>query len=190
MAQQILNLVLDTVTYLYLFVILLRFILQVSRADFYNPISQFVVKATNPVVIPLRRLIPGFGGIDIATIVFAFLFQLVMLSLKFLVLAGGLPQVGSLIALTVILVLGMVLKLYFFALLIMIISSWIAPGSANPALALINQICEPVMAPFRKLLPSMGGLDLSPILVFLVLQVLGIVLNGLSQQFGMSFSLL
>ena len=113
-----------------------------------------------------------------------------MLSLKFLLLAGGLPQIGSLIALTVILVLGMVLKLYFFALLIMIISSWIAPGSANPALALINQICEPVMAPFRKLLPSMGGLDLSPILVFLVLQVLGIVLNGLSQQFGMSFSLL
>ena len=190
MAQQILSLVLDTVTYLYLFVILLRFILQVSRADFYNPISQFIVKATNPVLIPLRRIIPGFGGIDIAAIVLAFVFQGIMLALKFLVLIGGLPSVVDLLALSVILVLGMALKLYFFAILIMIISSWIAPGSANPALLLVNQICEPVMSPFRKMLPSMGGLDLSPILVFLVIQVLGIVLNGLSQQFGMSFSLL
>jgi len=190
MTQQILTLILDTVTYLYLFVILLRFILQVSRADFYNPISQFIVKASNPVIIPLRRVIPGFGGLDIAAIVFALVFQALMLSLKFLLLAGGLPGVLDLLALSVILVLGMVLKLYFFALLIMIIASWIAPGSANPALALVNQITEPVMAPFRRLMPNLGGLDLSPILVFLVIQVLGIVLNGISQQFGMSFSLL
>lgn len=190
MAQQILSLVLDTVTYLYLFVILLRFILQVSRADFYNPISQFVVKATNPVLIPLRRIIPGFGGIDVAALVMALVFQFIMLSLKFLLLAGGLPDLLSLFALSVILILGMLLKLYFFALLIMIIASWIAPGSPNPALGLINQICEPVMAPFRKILPPLGGLDLSPIILFLVLQVLAIILNGLSQQFGMSFSLL
>ncbi|KZZ57273.1 hypothetical protein A3762_01230 [Oleiphilus sp. HI0125] len=190
MTQQIFTLILDTITYLYLFVILLRFILQVSRADFYNPISQFIVKASNPVVVPLRRVIPGFGGVDVATLLFALVFQAVMLAIKFLVVAGGLPDIGSLIALSVLLVLGMVLKLYFFALIIMIISSWIAPGSSNPALMLVNQICEPVMAPFRKILPAMGGLDLSPIFAFLVLQILAIVLNGLSQQFGMSFSLL
>lgn len=190
MLQQILSLILDTVTFLYLLIILMRFILQVSRADFYNPISQFVVKATNPPLIPLRRLIPGFAGIDVAAIVLALLFQLVMLSLKFLVLAGGLPGIGALLSLSVVLVLGMALKIYFWGLLIMIIASWIAPGSPNPALQLLNQICEPVMAPFRKLLPPMGGLDLSPILLFMVLQVLAILLNGLSQQFGMGFSLL
>jgi len=190
MGQQIFSLIIDTVTYLYLFVIILRFLLQVSRADFYNPISQFVVKATNPVLVPLRRLIPGFGGVDIAAIVLALLFQTIMLMLKVLVLTGGMLDFLTLIALSGILVVGMVLKLYFFALLIMIIASWVAPGSANPALSLINQICEPVMAPFRKVLPAMGGLDLSPILLFFVLQVLAIVLNGLSMQFGMGFSLL
>lgn len=190
MTQQILGLILDTVTYLYLFVIILRFILQVSRADFYNPISQFAVKATNPVLIPLRKLIPGYGGVDIAAIVLALVFQFVMLGLKFLLIAGGLPDMLSLLMLSGILVLGTVLKLYFFALLIMIIASWIAPGSPNPALALINQICEPVMAPFRKILPPLGGLDLSPILLFMVLQILAVVLNGLSSQFGIPFSLL
>jgi YggT family protein len=190
MFQQIFQLLIDTVTSLYLLAILLRFVLQLSRADFYNPISQFIVKATNPLLVPLRRVIPGVGGFDAAALVLAFLFQLIMLVIKFLVLAGGLPGIGALLAVSFVLVLGALLKLYFWSLLIMIVASWIAPGSDNPALRLINQICEPVMAPFRKVLPAMGGLDLSPILVFIVLQILAIILSGVSQQLGVSFSLM
>jgi len=182
MFSEIFTLVLDTLSSLYLMLILLRFILQISRADFYNPISQFVVKATNPLLIPLRRIIPSIGGIDTASIVLAVLFQALVVSLKMLVLSGGVANPIFLSALSLVMVLDVLLKIYFWSLIIMIVASWVAPGSGNPALVLINQIVEPLMQPFRKLLPSMGGLDLSPILVFLVIQVLEVVLKGLQSQ--------
>lgn len=182
MFSEIFTLVLDTVSSLYLMLILLRFILQLSRADFYNPISQFIVKATNPILIPLRRIVPSIGGIDTASIVFAILFQTLVVVLKMLVLSGGIANPLFLIALSTVMVLDVLLKVYFWALIIMIVASWVAPGSGNPALLLINQIVEPLMKPFRKLLPSMGGLDLSPILVFMVIQVLEIVVKGLQSQ--------
>tara|TARA_R110001592_G_scaffold1911_1_gene11825 strand:- start:6046 stop:6609 length:564 start_codon:yes stop_codon:yes gene_type:complete len=182
MFSEIFTLVLDTLSSLYLMLILLRFILQISRADFYNPISQFIVKATNPLLIPLRRIIPSIGGIDTASIVLAILFQALVVSLKILVLSGGVANPIFLSALSLIMVLDVLLKIYFWALIIMIVASWVAPGSGNPALVLINQMVEPLMQPFRKLLPSMGGLDLSPILVFLVIQVLEVVLKGLQSQ--------
>jgi YggT family protein len=165
-------------------------VLQLSRADFYNPISQFAVKATNPFVVPLRRIIPGFAGVDIASLVLAVIFQALVLSLKIVVLTSGLPNPVGLILMSGVLVLGVLLKLYFWSLLVMIVASWIAPGSTNPALTLINQITEPLMKPFRSILPSMGGLDLSPILVFLVLQILEKVVAQLSYQVGISFSLM
>lgn len=182
MFAEIFSLVLDTVSSLYLMIILLRFIFQLSRADFYNPISQFVVKATNPVLIPLRRIVPGIGGIDIACIVLAILFQMLVISIKLLVLSGGLANPVFLLALSTVMILDLALKIYFWSLIIMIVASWIAPGSGHPALVLINQIVEPIMQPFRKILPPMGGLDLSPILAFLVIQVLDVVVNGLHGQ--------
>lgn len=190
MFSEIFTLVIDTLSSLYLLLILLRFVFQLSRADFYNPISQFVVKATNPLLIPLRRIIPGFGGVDIAALVLAVLFQMLVLSLKVFVVSFGLPNPIGLVLFSAIFVTGFLLKLYFWSLLIMIVASWIAPGSAHPALMLVNQITEPLMKPFRKILPSMGGLDLSPILVFLVLQILEKVVSQLSMQVGMSFALM
>ena len=190
MFSEIFTLVVDTLSSLYLMVILLRFILQLSRADFYNPISQFAVKATNPLLIPIRRIIPGFAGIDIASLVLAVIFQSLVVGLKIVVLTSGMPNPLGVILMSSVMVLGFLLKIYFWSLLIMIVASWIAPGSRHPALMLINQITEPLMKPFRKILPSMGGLDLSPILVFLVLQILEKVVAGLSYQVGMSFSLM
>jgi len=190
MFADIFSLIIDTLSSLYLMIILLRFILQLSRADFYNPISQFVVKATNPLVVPLRRIIPGVAGIDLASIVLAVLFQAVVIGVKLAVLGLGMANPVGILVMSLVLVIGMILKVYFWSLLIMIVASWIAPGSMHPALVLINQICEPVMAPFRKLLPPMGGLDLSPILVFLVLQVLSVVVSHLAHQVGLSFSLM
>jgi YggT family protein len=182
MFSEIFTLVLDTISSLYLMIILMRFILQLSRADFYNPISQFIVKATNPLLIPLRRIIPSMGGIDTASIALAILFQALVLVLKMLVVSGGVANPVFLMALSLVMVLDVLLKIYFWALIIMIVGSWVAPGSGNPALVLINQIVEPLMKPFRKMLPDMGGLDLSPILVFLVIQVLEVVLKGLQSQ--------
>ncbi|MFT6029296.1 MAG: YggT family protein [Oleiphilaceae bacterium] len=182
MFSEIFTLILDTVSSLYLMIILMRFILQLSRADFYNPISQFIVKATNPLLIPLRRIIPSIGGIDTASIVLAILFQALVIVLKMLVVSGSVANPVFLMALSVVMVLDVLLKIYFWALIIMIVASWVAPGSGNPALVLINQIVEPLMKPFRKMLPDMGGLDLSPILVFMIIQVLEVVLKGLQSQ--------
>jgi len=182
MFTEIFTLVLDTLSSLYLMIILLRFIFQVSRADFYNPISQFVVKATNALLIPIRRIVPSIGGIDTSSIVLAIIFQTLVISLKLLVLSGGLANPLFLVALSIVMILSVVLKIYFWSLIIMIVASWIAPGSGHPALVLINQIVEPIMQPFRKILPPMGGLDLSPILAFIVIQVLEVVVKGLHAQ--------
>ncbi len=182
MFAEIFNLVIDTLASLYLMVVLLRFIFQLSRADFYNPISQFVVKATNPLLIPLRRIVPGVGGVDIASLVLALLVQLVAIVAKVAVLGYAVSNPIDIVLLSSVLVLGKIIQIYFWSLIIMIIASWVAPGSTHPALLLVNQITEPVMAPFRKIIPPMGGLDLSPIFAFLTLSVLETIVNHLSRM--------
>ncbi|MGR6871803.1 YggT family protein [Pseudomonas sp. HK3] len=165
----------------FLFVVLLRFLLQAAKADFYNPISQFVVKATNPLIIPLRKVVPGFAGFDWAAIVLLIAVQIVAISLSLLIAGYGLPLVS--IAVWALLGTGgLFLKLYFWGLLIMVISSWLAPQSANPALMLLRQILEPVMAPIRKILPDMGGFDISPIVLFLSINVFEILLISFARQ--------
>ena len=167
----------------FLFMVLLRFLLQASRADFYNPISQFVVKATNPVIVPFRKVIPGFAGFDWAAIVILIIVQAIAISLSLLIAGYGLPW-ANIAVWTLLGTSGLFLKLYFWGLLIMVISSWLAPQSGNPALLLLRQIMEPVMAPIRKLLPDMGGFDISPIILFLVINVFEILLISTARQTG------
>lgn len=177
-------LVINTLFGLYLLVVILRFLLQLVRADFYNPISQFIVKATNPPLIPLRKMIPGWGGIDIASLVLALLVQAIAIVL--ILLLNGIQPPLQVALWAAIGVLSLILKVYFWGLLITVIASWIAPNSYNPALILINQILEPAMKPIRKMMPDMGGLDISPIIMFLGIQVLEIlVVKGLVQASGM-----
>jgi YggT family protein len=176
---------LQTVIGLYLLVMLLRFILQLSLADFYNPICQFLVRATNPLVLPLRRIMPARGRFDPASLLLAVLLQLVGIVALLLLYGMTLPGISLLLSWSVVGVLGLLAKIYFFALLAMIILSWIAPGSANPAAYLLYQITEPLMAPFRRMLPSMGGLDFSPILVFIVINILQIVLRNVAAGVGL-----
>ncbi len=178
-------LVINTLVGLYLLVVVLRFLLQLVRADFYNPISQFIVKATNPPLIPLRKVIPGFGGIDLASVVLALIVQAVAIVL-ILLLNGIQPPPVQVIMWSVVGIISLVLKVYFWGLLITVIASWLAPNSYNPALILINQILEPAVKPVRKMMPDMGGIDISPIIVFLLIQVLEILLvRGLAQASGM-----
>lgn len=179
--------ILQTLGSLYLLIVLLRFILQLVRADFYNPLSQFIVRATKPLLNPLRRIIPGFGGIDLASLVLAILIQLVLMILILMLMGYGVGGfIMQLLIWSIIAVTSLFLKVFFFALIIRVILSWVAPGSYNPGAQLVNQICEPLLMPFRKLLPNLGGLDLSPIFAFLALKLIDmLVINNLAAMTGM-----
>jgi YggT family protein len=182
--NEILVYLIQTLLSLYLIAMLLRFVLQLVRADFYNPISQFVVKITNPLVVPARRVIPGYAGIDIASLCLAVLLQIIGISVIFLLRFGGLPGLALLLAGGVLGIVALLVQLYFFALLAMIILSWVAQGSRHPAILLLYQITEPVMAPLRRLLPPIGGLDLSPILAFILINIVQIIIQGIAQSLG------
>ncbi|HET8801039.1 MAG TPA: YggT family protein [Marinobacter sp.] len=171
----------------YLTIVLLRFLLQLARADFYNPISQFVVKATNPLLRPLRKLIPGWGGIDGASLVLAIIIQAVTFVLILIALNGGLPAINpiTLVVWSVLNVLDLIVKIYFWSVIAIVVVSWIAPNSGHPAIQLIAQITEPVMRPVRNLMPSMGGLDLSPIVVFLILNVISVMIEHMKMAAGL-----
>ena len=173
--------VLQTLGSLYLLIVLLRFILQLVRANFYNPLCQFAVKATQPLLKPLRRIIPSMFGLDMSSLVLAILVQLALMALTLLLTYGTTGNPLQLLIWSLIGVTALFLKIFFFALIISVILSWVAPGSHNPGAELVNQICEPALAPFRKILPNLGGLDISPILAFMVLKLIDmLVINNLA----------
>ncbi len=181
--------ILQTLGSLYLLIVLLRFILQLVRADFYNPLSQFVVRATQPLVRPLRRLIPGLAGLDLASLILAIIVQLLLMALTLLLMGYGadiLGLAGQLLIWSIIGVTSLFIKVFFFALIVSVILSWVAPGSYNPGAQLVNQLCEPVLAPFRKLIPNLGGLDISPIFAFIALNLIDmLVIGNLAAMTGM-----
>lgn len=163
----------------YITFVLLRFILQVCRADFYNPISQFIVKATNPLLIPLRRIIPSVRSIDTASLVLALLLQiLLVLALSQIPLASWGTAFPQVIGFALLELLNAVVQLYTWSLILVVIISWVAPGSYHPGAQLLHQITEPLLAPIRRILPSTGGLDLSPMVLMLLLFVIGGLLSG------------
>ncbi len=168
----------NTLFNLYLMVILLRFFLQLFRADFYNPLSQFVVRATNPVLKPLRKVIPGLGGIDVSSLVFAFIVSLFKFFLLFAITSGAVPAFLILVIISLSDLLTQSVNLLFWLILIRVIMSWINSGLHNPVMAVIYQLTEPLMGPVRRILPPMGGLDLSPIILLLGIQFLLIVIES------------
>jgi YggT family protein len=154
------------------FLFVVRFLLQACRADFYNPISQGIVKATDVVLKPVRMVLPGYRNLDFAALLAALIVEVVMILA--LGAISGRPT-GTALQIATSGVLQMILLGLFiikWSILIVIIASFLAPGNYHPALALLQQLTEPVLAPARKLLPPMGGLDFSPILVFLILGVI------------------
>ncbi len=167
------NFLISTLFSLYLMVVLLRIWLQAARADFYNPLSQFVVKATHPIVAPLRRILPPLGNLDTATVLFAYViaFVKVMLvgpgnSASYGIINGVMIAPGSVAILAGLGLLSAVFDLVFWVLIIRAILSWVSQGY-NPVEHLMHQLTEPLLAPIRRIIPPMGGLDLS-IMVFLL----------------------
>lgn len=174
---------------LYLTIIVLRFLFQLAKADFYNPISQMIVKATNPVLIPLRRIIPGLYGIDFASIVFAILFHWVIIQVLAFIVGGGMLNPATAITWAIVGLISLVVNIYFYGMIVMIIASWVAPSSYHPALMLVRQLVEPITKPFRKIIPPMGGLDITPIFVFLALQACRIMVQAFANSVGLHQSI-
>lgn len=175
---------------LYLSVILLRFLLQSARADFYNPISQLLVKITNPVLIPLRRIIPGLFGVDIASIVLAILFHWLVMQIMILVAGGGFIPPHYMLAWSMIGIALNIINIYFFAGIIVFITSFIAPYSRHPALMLVRQLLEPLMAPIRRFIPPTGGLDFSLFFVGISLVIMRMIVQGIGSNIGTPFQFL
>ena len=166
-----LEFLIGTLFSLYILILMLRFLLAWSRADFYNPFSQFIVKVTNPVIVPMRRIVPSVGGIDLATIVVMVCLQVISL-LVISSLHGAPLGIASLIMLSIAELLSLVFNIFIFAILILALLSWINPGTYNPVSSVLYSITEPVMKPVRRMLPPMGGVDLSPLVAIIGLQVI------------------
>jgi YggT family protein len=181
------QLIFSTLTGIYLLAVLLRFLLQVAKADFYNPVSQAVVKMTDPMVRVLRAVIPGYKGIDFSTLVLAFAIEAAAICVLILLDGGSIPGLGFIITWAFVGVIFFIVNIYYYAILASIIMSFVMmfSGSTNPhpLLRLVWQLTEPVMAPIRKVIPPMGGLDFSPIFIFIAIQI---IQNFLLKTFGIN----
>jgi YggT family protein len=164
------------ILWLVVFAFLLRVILQIVRADFRNAIAQAIVRVTNPLVLPLRRVIPPIGKFDVASLVALLLVQFAAAAIL-LSLSGFPLEPAGLARVALVELLRNVLQFYLVAIIIYVILSWVAPGTYSPAGALLASICEPLLAPVRRVIPPIGGLDLSALFVLIGLQALLILLR-------------
>jgi len=161
----------DTVLGIYILIVLLRFLFQLARADFYNPLSQFIVKASNPPLARLHQLIPSLWGIDLGAIVLLLILEGLRLALTSLML-GHTPRVGGVLILSIGELLKLAVYVVVFSIFVRALLSWVSSGTGNPMARLLGSFTEPLLAPARRLLPATGGLDLSPILVFVALMLI------------------
>ena len=166
---------------LYLLAILLRLLLQVAKADFYNPVSQFLVKVTNPLLVPLRRVVPSIGKIDTSALLLMLSLQMMSFGLIALLRAGQVSIV-SLLMLSVAELAGLFLNVLLFSILIQVVLSWVSPGTYNPAVSVLYSITEPVLRPCRRLLPPISGIDLSPLAALIGIQLVKMLVLPLIQQ--------
>ncbi|WP_163559904.1 YggT family protein [Halomonas sp. NO4] len=184
-------LLVNTLINIYLFLMMLRFLLQASRADYYNPLSQSVVKITQPVVGLFQGFLgPVMGRFDLATLAAALVLKAVAIVVILQVAGFGMPPIASIAIGAVAALANAILKIYFFALIVMIILSWVAPNASHPGALLVMQLVEPIMAPVRKVIPPLGMIDLSPIVVFIAISLIdGIVVGSLTRAAGVAGAL-
>jgi len=160
----------DTVIGLYTLIVMLRFLFQLTGADYYNPISQAVVKLSNPPLVRLRRIVPSLPGIDTAAVVLLLILEMCRIT-GINLLAGQYPAIVGLVLLSVGELLKLAIYIFIFSIFIRTILSWFSGTGYTPLLRLIHTFTEPMLKTFRRLLPGTSGLDLSPIAVFIVLMV-------------------
>jgi YggT family protein len=154
----------------YILLMMLRFLLQTVRADFYNPLSQFIVKLTSPILKPVRRIIPGLGGIDVATLVVLLVLQIIELVLIGAMMGGSLHP-AVLLVMAIGRLINMVLYIFIIAIIVQAILSWVQPATYNPMTVILYQLTEPVLRPIRSILPVFSGIDLSPLVAIIALNL-------------------
>lgn len=158
-------------------VFLLRVLLPLSRADSRNQLSQAVIRLTNPLVLPLRRVLPPIGKIDTASIVALIIVQAAAVATLWLLGGYYIATPGQFVYVVFLTLLTTVIRFYVFALILYVILSWIAPGTYSPAAALLDSLCEPLLRPVRRVIPPLGGIDFSALFVIVGLQALHIAIT-------------
>jgi len=158
----------DTVLGIYILLVLLRFLLQITRTDFYNPISQFIVRATNPPLVRLRRFIPGLWGIDLSALLLVFGLEAIRISLTAMLL-GHSPRFAGVILLGIGEITKLAIYIVIFSMFVRALLSWFSSGLHHPMTKLLNSFTDPILRPARRIIPATSGIDISPIVVFIVL---------------------
>ena len=172
----------DTILSIYIAIMLLRYILQQVGADFYNPISQFIVKATQPLVSIARRFIPSVKKIDTATL--ALVFVLILVKLVILFSIAGYPMNAQQLAIKGIYdLISLIFDIFIVALFVQAILSWVNPDPYHPVSSLLRSLTFPVLSPIRKFVPPMGGIDLSTLVGLIGLMFLKRLVLSLFQMF-------
>lgn len=169
---------------LYIAAILLRFMLQLVRADFYNPISQFLIKVTNPPLRQLRRWIPGYAGIDWPSIILMLVLMITELCLIAVIKTSGIPAVGGLLILALSHLLSLTIWIYVITIILQALTSWVNPGAYSPVTVLMYQLTDPLLRPIRRLIPPAGGIDWSPFLALIILNLCLILVIAPLQDLG------
>jgi len=175
---QALYFIVGAVTQLVLLLFLLRFWLPLLHIDFRNPLAQGILRITSPAIVPLRRLLPPVGRIDTATVLILLVLQILAIVLL-LLLTNRMYDPLSIGIVAIIELAAHSMNMFFFVVLISVILSWIAPQTYHPVVAMVSSMAEPVLRPFRRMLPSLGGLDISPIFAIILLQAGVIFLRSL-----------
>lgn len=175
--QSALIFLVKTLADLYLLTFLLRFILQWARASYYNPLAQFVFKVTNPLVVPARRVLPSVRGLDAPTLVVLVVLEVIVTFVLLRLVGPAVPvPIPALLLYSLFRLISLVLWFYMGAILIYVLLSWFGDRRGNPMSMMLGELVEPVLRPARRLLPPIGGLDLSPLIVLLLLQAATIAL--------------
>ena len=170
--------IVDTLLWLALFVVMVRLLLQLTRADFRNPLCQAIVRLSNPLILPLRRVLPPLGKVDTASVVAVLLVATVKVASLFALMDVGMVATPLLWVRAVLTEIARTLLwTYFYALVLYALLSLIAPGGYSPLQGLLATLCEPVLRPIRRILPAIAGLDLSPLCACIIIQALLILLR-------------
>ena len=175
----------DVIFGLYILAVLLRLLFQLVRADFYNPLSQTIVTITNPPLIRMRRYIPSIRGIDTSSVILLIALQALVLWLRYAILGYSPAFLGLLVSAIAALVTKTI-YVFIVSIFILVIASWIAPQSYSPILGLLNDLTDPILRPVRRRLPPLGGLDLSPLVVLVGLQLMIFLVAWPLRDFGRS----
>jgi YggT family protein len=173
--QNSLLFVVKTLTDLYMLTFLLRFILQWVRADFYNPLAEFILRVTNPLVLPARRFVPAAGGVDVPTLVVLLALQCAATWLVLSIANAAVPA-GSFVLYVFLRLVSLTLWFYTISILVYVILSWLGQTYGNPIAGILRDVNEPLLRPVRRLLPPIGGLDLSPLFVIIAIQAVALML--------------